>query len=63
MQQNNSPKVLDHVYVHPIQDPNAFYCINCSRKLLDRLIGKMFYLKVKCTRCKARFVINKEDHV
>ena len=37
----------------------TFYCINCGRKLIECLAGIQYDVKLKCPKCKARFIINK----
>lgn len=47
--------------INVISMTHTLYCVNCNRKLLDDLSGISFSLRLKCPRCKAKFVINKTN--
>jgi len=62
-----SSQLINHNIINNISNPNptqfihTLYCVNCNRKLLDDLDGLSYNIKLKCNRCKAKFVISKNN--
>ena len=57
-----SSQLLNHNIINDtLNSIHTLYCVNCNRKLLDDLDGISYSIKLKCNRCKAKFVISKND--